>query len=103
MLSWLTLGINPQLKKLESQIRKDLIPIEKRRRWFVEFNREALLQMDSKAKAEFLSKMASSATMTANERRAKLNLPKHNTPEADQLLAQGAMLPIEDLGKGKSQ
>lgn len=103
MLSWLTLGINPQLKKLEAQIRKDLIPSERRRRWFVEFNREALLQMDSKAKAEFLSKMASSATMTANERRAKLNLPKHNTPEADQLLAQGAMLPIEDLGKDNSQ
>ncbi|NIZ63295.1 phage portal protein [Sedimentitalea sp. CY04] len=101
MLSWLTLGINPQLKKLEAQIRKDLIPIGRRRRWFVEFNREALLQMDSAAKAEFLSKMASSATMTGNERRAKLNLPPHDAPEADQLLAQGAMLPIQDLGKGE--
>ena len=55
--------------------------------------------MDSKAKGEFLSKMASSATMTANERRAKLNLPPHSDPSANDLLAQGAMLPIQDLGK----
>lgn len=99
MLSWLTLGLNPSLRKIEAQARLDLIPPERRRRWFVEFNREALLQMDSKAKGEFLSKMASSATMTANERRAKLNLPPHADPSADELLAQGAMLPIQDLGK----
>ncbi|MBY6138535.1 phage portal protein [Leisingera daeponensis] len=99
MLSWMTLGINPALRKIEAQARKDLVPPERRRRWFVEFNREALLQMDSKSKAEFLSKMASSATMTANERRAKLNLPPHPDPSAEQLLAQGAMLPIQDLGK----
>lgn len=103
MLSWLTLGINPQLIKIEAQAKKDLIPIAKRRRWFVEFNREALLQMDSKAKAEFLSKMASSGTMTANERRAKLNLKPHADPAADKLLAQGAMLPIQDLGKDQNQ
>lgn len=99
MLSWLTLGLNPSLRKIEAQARLDLIPRERRRRWFVEFNREALLQMDSKAKGEFLSKMASSGTMTGNERRAKLNLPPHPDPKADELLVQGAMLPIQDLGK----
>ena len=99
MLSWLTLGINPQLVKTEQRIWADLIPRDRRRRWYAEYNREAMLQMDSQAKGEFLSKMASSATMTANERRAKLNLPRHDDPSADQLLAQGAMLPIEQLGK----
>ncbi|MDO6486054.1 phage portal protein, partial [Shimia thalassica] len=77
MLSWLTLGINPLLSRIESRIEKDLIPIGKRGKWVFRFNREGMLQMDSKAKGEFLSKMATSGTMTANERREKLNLPPH--------------------------
>lgn len=101
MLAWLTTGINPLLRRLEARIRKDLIPVEKRRRWSVEFNREAMLQMDSKAKGEFLSKMGSSGTMTANERREKLNLPRHEDPNADALLAQTAMSPLENLGKDR--
>lgn len=99
MLSWRTLGINPLLRSIEGRIRKDLIAAPMRGRRFFEFNREAMLQMDSKAKAEFLSKMATSATMTANERREKLGLPRHESAAADRLLAQGAMVPIELLGE----
>ena len=99
MLSWLTLGINPLLKKIENRIGIDLVPVERRRRWFAEFNREAMLQMDSAAKGEFLAKMATSGTMTANERRAKLNLPRHNDPAADELMMQGAMAPLGNLSE----
>lgn len=101
MLSWLTLGINPLLKRIESRVAKDLIPIEKRGKWVFEFNREGMLQMDSKSKGEFLSKMGSSGTMTANERRGKLNLPPHKDPAANDLTAQSALVPIGDLGKDK--
>jgi HK97 family phage portal protein len=99
MLSWLTLGINPLLKRIEARVAKDLIPADKRGKWLFEFNREGMLQMDSKAKGEFLSKMGSSGTMTANERRAKLNLPPHGDTAADSLTAQSALVPIGDLGK----
>lgn len=102
MLSWLTLGINPLLRRIEARIAKDLIPAEKRGRWVFEFNREGMLQMDSKAKGEFLSKMGSSGTMTANERRAKVNLPPHDDPAADSLTAQSALVPLKDLGKDNS-
>lgn len=102
MLSWLQTGINPILRRLEARLNSDLIPQERRRRWYFEFNREAMMQMDSAAKADFLSKMATSGTMTANERRAKLNLPKHADPAAEALLAQTALAPLKDLGKERA-
>ncbi len=98
MLSWLTTGINPILRKIEARVRKDLVSPSARRRTYFEFNREAMLQMDSGAKGEFLSKMASSATLTANERRAMLNKPRSDDPNADKLLAQGAMVTLSNLG-----
>ncbi|MBN9890111.1 phage portal protein [Salipiger abyssi] len=103
MLSWLTLGLNPLLSRIEARLQRDIVPPEKRGRWYCEYNREALLQMDSKAKGEFMAKMGQSGTMTANERRQKLNLPRHDDPAADALLAQTALAPLEDLGKEKEQ
>lgn len=103
MLSWLTLGINPLLKRIERRVVKDLVPAPERRRRYMEFTREAMLQMDSKAKGEFMSKMGASGTMTANERRAKLNLPRSTDPNADRLLAQTALAPLELLGRNLEQ
>lgn len=102
MLSWLTLGLNPLLSRIEARLKRDIIPPEKRGKWYCEYNREALLQMDSKSKADFLSKMGTSGTMSANERREKLNLPRHSDRSADALLAQTALAPLEDLGKDKT-
>ncbi|MGR3376049.1 phage portal protein [Salipiger abyssi] len=102
MLSWLTLGLNPLLSRIEARLQRDIVPREKRGRWYCEYNREALLQMDSRAKGEFMARMGQSGTMTANERRQKLNLPRHDDPAADALLAQTALAPLEDLGKEKS-
>jgi len=98
MLAWLTLGINPMLRRIEARVQKDLIPPEKRGKWFLEFNREAMLQMDSKAKAEFLSKMVSGGIMSGDEGRDKLNLPRRGGA-ADELRAQVATAPIDTLGK----
>ena len=67
MLAWLTLGINPQLRRNEARIAKDLVPPGKRGRWYVEWNREAMLQMDSKSKGEFLSKMISNGIISRDE------------------------------------
>ena len=98
MLSWLTLGINPLLKRIEARVKKELVPAPRRRNWYLEFNREAMLQMDSVRKGDFMVKMGASGTMTANERRARLNLPRHGDPNAEALLAQVALAPLKDLG-----
>lgn len=97
MLGWLTMGINPMLRRLEARMNMDLIPSARRGRWSFKFNREAMLQMDSQAKGEFLSKMGNSGTMTANERRDKLNLPRHEGSSADDLLVQRALTTLEQL------
>lgn len=96
MLSWLTTGINPLLRKIEGRILKDLIPLEKRKLWKLRFNREAMLQMDSKAKGEFLSKMTTSGVMSRNEARGNINLPR--VDGADDLTAQTALAPLGQLG-----
>lgn len=98
LLAWLTLGINPLCKRIEARIRKDLIPLGEKRRVYVEFNREGLLQMDSTAKAAFLGAMVQNGLMDRNEGRSKLNLP--NRPEAGALTAQTNLAPLETLGSG---
>lgn len=96
LLAWLTLGIDPICDRIEARVKKQLIrPSGNRRRYF-EFNREALLQMDSKAKAAFLSTMTQNGLMTRNEGRAKLNLPRREG--GDQLTAQTNLAPLEQLG-----
>lgn len=99
MLSWLTTGVNPLLKRIEKRILKELVPAGRRQNWYFEFNREAVLQMDSQAKGTFMSMMGASGTMTANERRKLLNLPRSEDPNADALLAQTALAPLELLGR----
>ena len=96
MLAWLTLGINPQLRRNEGRIHKDLIPPSKRGRWYVEWNREAMLQMDSKAKGDFLSKMTTTGIMSRDEGRDKLNMARRGGA-ADELTAQTALAPIDKL------
>jgi HK97 family phage portal protein len=103
MLAWLTMGINPLLRRIEARIERDLIPIEMRGRWYWEWNREAMLQMDSKSKSDFLSKMVTSGIMTSDESREKLNLERRGGA-ADELRAQTALAPLEQLMlKGSDQ
>ncbi|MCP5087629.1 MAG: phage portal protein [Rhodobacteraceae bacterium] len=98
MLSWLTLGINPLLRKIEARILKDLVPPEQRQKWFFEFNREAMLQMDSKAKGDFLLKMRMGGFMSGDEGRDKLNLPRRGGNN-DELLVQTSLALIDLLGR----
>lgn len=96
LLAWLALGINPLCKRIEARIKKQLIPTGEKKRVYAEFNREGLLQMDSAAKAAFLSAMTQNGLMDRNEGRAKLNLPKR--AGADKLTAQTNLAPLDQLG-----
>lgn len=98
LIAWLTLGLNPMMRRIEQRIRKELASVEERSRGaYAEFNREGLLQADSAAKATFLSTMTSNGLMTRNEGRSKLNLPK--MPGGDELTVQMQMQPIGTVGK----
>lgn len=96
LLTWLALGINPICRRIEARIKKDLIPAGEKRRLYCEFNREGFLQMDSAAKAAFLSSLTQNGLMPRNEGRVKLNLPK--MPGADALTVQTALTPLDQLG-----
>lgn len=98
LLSWRRLGLNPLLTSIEKRVLKDLIGYQSRRSTYFEFNREAILEMDSEAKARVLATLGASGTMSANERRKLLNLPRVDDPNADALLAQTALAPLKDLG-----
>lgn len=101
MLAWLALGINPLCKRIEARIKKDLIPVGERRRVYVEFNREGLLQMDSAAKAAFLSTLTQNGLMDRDEGRAKLNLSARGGGAAV-LTAQTNLAPLDQLGGGRA-
>ncbi len=96
-LAWLALGINPICERIERRITKQLIATGEQRRIYAEFNREAFLQMDSAAKAAFLSSVTQNGLMDRNEGRRKLNLPSRKG--ADRLTVQSNLMPIEQLGE----
>ena len=95
LMSWMSRGLNPLMRRIEARLLRDVISPEAGRRAYAEWNREGILQMESKAKAEFLKTLVNSGLMTPNEARQKLNLPK--APCGDTLLVQGAMISLEEL------
>lgn len=98
LIAWLTLGIDPLCDRIEARIRKQIIRPFGRPRAYAEFNREALLQMDSTAKAAFLSAMVQNGLMDRDEGREKLNLPRRGGG-ASQLTAQTNLAPLDQLGQ----
>lgn len=96
LIAWLTLGVDPICDRIEARIKKQLIRPNGGGRKYAEFLREALLQMDSKAKAAFLSTCVQNGLMSRNEGRAKLNLPRVNG--GDELTAQTNLAPLDKLG-----
>jgi HK97 family phage portal protein len=96
---WLTLGLDSFLTSIEKAISKRLLQPEERRRYYAEFDRNALLRADSAARAEFISKMIQNAQMTPNEGRKKSNLlPMEG---GDQLLVNSTLVPLTSAGKEK--
>lgn len=93
---WLTLGYNSFLRSIETAINKRLLTAAERPRFYVEFERNALLRIDSGARAEFISKMIQNAQMTPNEGRKTDNrLPM---PGGDVLLVNSTLVPLTAAG-----
>lgn len=74
-----------------------LLPSEREQGIFVEFNLDSLLRGDAKSRAEALQIQRFNGIINANEWRAKENMNPYKGGE--RYLVQGAMIPVEDVGK----
>ena len=91
-------SIRPLVVRFEQRLRLLLRPSE-RGRYFAQFTIEDLIRGDLAGRAEFNSAMITSAGLTPNELRARLDLNPDPSPAADKLYMQGAMLPLDKLGE----
>jgi HK97 family phage portal protein len=98
---WLTLGYNSFLRYIESAVWKWLINPEDRATHYAEYNRNALLRIDSSARAEFLAKMIQNGQMTPNEGRKQEN--RSPLDGGDELLINSTMIPLAQAGQRVSR
>lgn len=97
MMMWLTLGLRAHLTRIEQAVRKDLIPVRDRAKYYVEFSLEGLLRADSAARATYLAQMTQNGLMTRDEGRAYDNREPHGGNAAE-LTVQSNLVPIDKLG-----
>ncbi len=96
-LSWLTLGLRSQLRRIEAAIQLRLIEPAERSRIYAEFAVEGLLRADSAGRAALYASFAQNGIMDRDEIREKENLPKRGGGAAA-LTVQSNLLPIDQLG-----
>lgn len=98
VLSWLTLGLRSQLRRIEASVGLHLIEPAERARIYVEFAVEGLLRADSAGRAALYASLAQNGVMDRDEIREKENLNKRGGGAA-KLTVQSNLLPIDDLAK----
>lgn len=83
----------------EQEIRRQLMPPELYdAETYPHFEYKGLLRGDIKTRTEFCSKAVSMGMMTPNEWRAVEDMDPIDTPAADKLYIQGAMVPLDKAG-----
>lgn len=96
ILQWMTMGLGPLLTKIERRISKQLIAPGERHRVYAHFNREAIMAMDSTAKAAFMSTMVQNGIYSRARVRELLEEPF--VEGTDILTAQTNLAPLDKLG-----
>lgn len=97
MQGFYKLSLRPLLEKIEASILVNLMTASERDRMDVAFDFDALLRADAKSRYESYRVAITNGLMTPNEARAMEHLPEKEG--GDQLLIQGAMAPVDGLGK----
>lgn len=98
MIGFLSFTLLPWIKRIEMCANRRLLRVDERRRFYVKFNPEGLLRMDSAARAAFYSSMVQNGIYTRDDCRGKENLPPAGG-NAAKLTVQSNMLPIDLLGQ----
>ena len=83
----------PHIKGWEEEMRRKLFSKNDRKTHFIEFNMNALLRGDSKARAEFYQKLFSVGSITPNRIRRYENLPGYEG--GDRYYVQAGYVPAE--------
>lgn len=91
------LNLRPYLEAIENSITTHLFTDADRAEYEVEFDFEGLLRADQKSRYDGYRIGITSGLLTPNEARAMEWLPA--IEGGDQLLIQGAMVPVKDAGK----
>lgn len=91
------LNLRPYLEAIENSITTHLFTDAEREMYEVEFDFEGLLRADQKDRYQGYQTAINAGLMTPNEARALEWLPA--VEGGDQLLIQGAMVPVTDAGK----
>lgn len=81
---FLTFSLMPWLKAWESAYERCLLTEEERNSYCVQFETDGLLRADTAARASAYASLRAAGVISANEIRAKENLPPH--PEGDSLI-----------------
>jgi HK97 family phage portal protein len=97
MQGFYKMTLRPILEKIEASILVNLLSPSERSRMEVEFDFDALLRADSKSRFDSYRIAIASGVMTPNEARAAEHLEAKEG--GDELLIQGAMMPINMLGQ----
>lgn len=101
VLGWITLGLDSLFVGHEQAVAKQLLPPAEQRQFYVEFNREALMRGDPKARGEFYSKLFSMAGITANQIADRENMPRFGG--GDQRFINSTLVPIDQAGRVRTQ
>lgn len=97
VLGFYKLNLRPYLEAIENSITTHLFTDADRAGWEVEFDFEGLLRATQKDRYAGYQTAIGSGLMTPNEARELEWLPA--VDGGDQLLIQGAMIPVKDAGK----
>lgn len=96
--AWKTLGLRHRIVRVQETVRKRLMTTgERAARLYMKVNADALLAVDSEARARFLGTLGQNGFITRNEGRKKLELGA--MPGGDVLTAQVNLVPLDQLGQ----
>lgn len=93
---WYKLGLRAYLEKIEGSAVQHLLSEGDQRIYEIEFDFDALLRADPSARYAGLQSAISSGLLTPNEARAEEG--RQPLPGGDELLVQGALVPLSRLG-----
>lgn len=96
-LEFVTFTLLPWLRRWETSANRWLLKPADRAKYFVAFNFDGLLRADTKARAEYITKMVANGLMSRNEGRGKENMNRSDAPGMDDYTVQSNMISVDDL------
>lgn len=98
-VSFLTMTLNPILRRIENELRRKLVPRSLCCKRTFQFDRSGIYALDLTSKASYYKRMLEIGAMTANDIRQKENLPM--VDGGDTPLVSANLLPLDTIREAK--